>query len=310
MELFLAQPRGFCAGVTRAIETVNFALEKFGSPVYIRHSIVHNQHVIDEFKKKGAIFVETLQDVPKGSRVIFSAHGISPAVRKEAEARNLKVVDATCPLVSKVHLEAIRYAKQGYSIILVGHKGHVEVEGTAGEAPDQTIIMESKDELAGLKVIDPAKVIVLTQTTLSIDDTQEIIGALKKKFPQLIEPPKGDICDATQNRQDAVKYLAEFCDLVLVVGDPSSSNSNQLKEVASKKGIEAYLIKDSSDIDSEWLNGVTAVGVTASASTPEYLIDQVVVFLQKQGAQQIKEVQRRKENAEFPLPSEITKTNY
>ncbi|PIY95701.1 MAG: 4-hydroxy-3-methylbut-2-enyl diphosphate reductase [Candidatus Kerfeldbacteria bacterium CG_4_10_14_0_8_um_filter_42_10] len=305
MQVFLVRPRGFCAGVARAIKTVELALEKFGPPLYVRHAIVHNQHVIDGLKEKGVIFVESLEDIPRGSRVVFSAHGVSPIIRKEAAARSLKVIDATCPLVSKVHLEAIRYAKQGYSIILVGHKGHVELEGTSGEAPSQTIIIENKDEVAGLKVIDPAKVIVLTQTTLSVDDTKSVIGALKEKFPRLIEPPQGDICYATQNRQDAVKYLSGFCDLVLVVGDPSSSNSNQLKEAAAQKGIKAYLIKDNSEINPEWLKDATAVGVTASASAPDHLVEQVVVFLQKQGAQKIQEIQKKQEDTQFPLPKEI-----
>lgn len=307
MKIFLIKPRGFCAGVARAIDTVNLALKKFEPPVYVRHAIVHNQHVIDDLKERGAVFVEKLKAVPKGSRVIFSAHGVSPAVRQEAEKRNLEVIDATCPLVSKVHLEAIRYAKQGYTIILVGHKGHVELEGTAGEVPDKTIIIEEKEEVKTLQVPDPSKVIVLTQTTLSVDDTKEIIAALKKKFPEIIEPPKGDICYATQNRQDAVKKLAEFCDIVLVVGDPTSSNSNRLKEVAKRKGIEAYLIKDKSEIDPDWLNGAKAVGITASASAPEYLVGQVVEFLQKQGAEKVEEIENKKENTRFPLPSKITK---
>lgn len=310
MKLFLAQPRGFCAGVARALEIVNLALKTFGPPIYIKHAIIHNQQVVDELKEKGAIFVESLEEIPKGSRIIFSAHGVSSDVRKKAEEFNLKVVDATCPLVTKVHLEAIRYAKRGYSIILIGHKGHVEVEGTAGEVPEKIQIIENLEEVGKLKVPDSSKVIVLTQTTFSVDDTREMIEALRLKFPKLLEPPKEDICYATQNRQEVVKKLASFCDLILVIGDPKSSNSNRLREVAEKEGAKAYLIQNSSDIKPEWLKSASAIAVTAGASTPEYLVNQAIVYLQKQGVEEIEEVQEVKENIKFPLPKEISSLKF
>lgn len=309
MKIFIARPRGFCAGVARAIETVERALKIYGPPLYVRHAIVHNQHVVSRLKEKGAIFTENLEEIPPGSRIIFSAHGVSPTIRKQARARNLKVIDATCPLVTKVHLEAVRFSQKGYSIILVGHKGHVEVEGTFGEAPKNTKVIETAQEVARLQVPDDSKVVVLTQTTLSMDDTKEIITALRKRFPKLIEPPKEDICYATQNRQTAVKELAAFCDVVLVIGDPESSNSTRLKEIAQKAGAQSYLIQDSSDIKPFWFKSAQAVAVTAGASAPEDLVEKVIVHLQKQGCETIEEVEKIKENIHFPLPRELAEKN-
>jgi len=305
MKIYVARPRGFCAGVARAVEVVELALKTYGSPIYVRHSIVHNQHVVNGLKEKGVIFTENIKDVPKSSRVIFSAHGVSPIVRKQAKERSLKIIDATCPLVTKVHLEAIRYAKKGYSIILIGHKGHVEVEGTSGEAPESTQIVETIEDIDNIEVPDPSSVIILTQTTLSVDDTKQIIKALYQKLPLLIEPPKEDICYATQNRQEAIKSIAPICDLALVIGDPESSNSNRLREVAEKTGSKAFLIQDSSDINPDWLESVSAVAVTSSASAPEDLVKQVIAYLENKGAKEIEEVQKIKENTRFPLPQEI-----
>lgn len=307
MKIFIARPRGFCAGVARAVEVVELALKIYGPPIYVRHSIVHNQHVVSGLKEKGAVFTDNLDDIPKGNRVIFSAHGVSPAVRKQARERNLKVIDATCPLVTKVHLEAIRYAQKGYSIILIGHKGHVEVEGTAGEAPENTQIVETVEDVDQLKVPEESKIIVLTQTTLSVDDTREIIQTLYQRFPLLIEPPKEDICYATQNRQEAVKSIAPICDLTLVIGDPESSNSNRLREVAEKAGSRAFLIRDTSDINPDWLEPASVVAVTSSASAPEDLVEKVIAYLQKRGTAEIEEIQKMKENIQFPLPREILK---
>ncbi|MBU2235442.1 4-hydroxy-3-methylbut-2-enyl diphosphate reductase, partial [Patescibacteria group bacterium] len=275
-------------------------------PIYVRHAIVHNQHVVNDLEKKGAVFVESLSEIPKGSKVIFSAHGVSPQVREGAKKRSLDIIDATCPLVTKVHLEAIRFAKENYSIVLIGHKGHVELEGTAGEAPNNTYTVETKKDIEELVIPDESKVAVLTQTTLSINDVRGLLQVLRKKYPKLKEPLKEDICYATTNRQMAVKSLTKYCDVIFVIGDPESSNSNRLREVAEKRNVPAYLIQNSSDIKLEQIEGVEAVGVTAGASAPEQLIEQVIVHLQNLGARKIEEVEEVKENMKFPLPYELS----
>src|SRR5262245_46554005 len=268
--LFLAAPRGFCAGVDRAIDIVDMALEVYGTPVYVRHEIVHNRHVVDALRNKGAVFVDELSAVPPGAVVIFSAHGVSPAVRREAKERGPRTLDATCPLVTKVHLEALRYAKRGYTIVLIGHRGHVEVEGTLGEAPEAIVLVESVADVEKLELPDPERVAYISQTTLSVDDVRAIVDALKRRYPAVHEPAKADICYATQNRQDAVKELARRCSVILVVGAPTSSNANRLVEVARARGAEAYLIEAAEDIRAEWLTG--DVGLTAGASTPEHVV--------------------------------------
>jgi 4-hydroxy-3-methylbut-2-enyl diphosphate reductase len=306
MKVYIARPRGFCAGVARAVKVVELALTTYGPPIYVRHAIVHNQYVVNDLKKKGAIFVESLSDVPNGNRVIFSAHGVSPQVREGARKKNLEVIDATCPLVTKVHLEAVRFAKAGYSIILVGHKGHIELKGTSGEAPESTYIIENEDDIAGLMVPDESKVVALTQTTLSIDDTKGVLVALNKRFPQLTFPPKEDICYATTNRQAAVNNLTSYCDVIYIVGDLESSNSNRLRELAARKNIPAYLIQSSGDIKPEQIENAKAIGVSAGASAPEYLIEQVILHLQKLGADEVSEVEAVKEDMKFPLPHELS----
>lgn len=306
MKVYIARPRGFCAGVARAVKVVELALATYGPPIYVRHAIVHNQHVVNDLQQKGAVFVESLSEVPKGSRVIFSAHGVSPQVREGARKKNLEVIDATCPLVTKVHLEAARFAKAGYSIILVGHKGHIELKGTSGEAPSQTYIIETESDIDGLMIPDESKVVALTQTTLSIDDTKGVLLALKKRFPQLTFPPKEDICYATTNRQTAVDNLSSYCDVIYIVGDPESSNSNRLRELAARKKIPAYLIQSSLDIKPEQIENAKAVGVSAGASAPEYLVEQVILHLQKLGAEEVSEVEAVKENMKFPLPYELS----
>ena len=275
-KVLLASPRGFCAGVDRAIEIVERALERFGPPVYVRHEIVHNRHVVDTLRAKGAVFIEDPAEVPEGAPLVFSAHGVSPAVRQAAGARDLQVIDATCPLVTKVHKEAQRMAREGLEIVMIGHRGHVEVEGTMGQAPDRTYLVESVEDVAALEVTDPERLGCVTQTTLSVDDTREVMEALAARFPKIRLPRKDDICYATQNRQDAVKALASDCDVVLVVGAPESSNSNRLVEVASRLGARSYLVQGADDIDPAWLEDATAVGVTAGASAPELLVQQVV----------------------------------
>ena len=281
MELVLASPRGFCAGVHRAIEVVEIALERFGAPVYVRHEIVHNRYVVDQLRAKGAVFIEDPADVPRGSLLIFSAHGVSPAVRQAAEARDLRIIDATCPLVTKVHLETLRMVEQDCEIVLVGHAGHVEVEGTMGHAPEQMHLVQSVEDVEKLEVRDPEKLTCVTQTTLSVDDTRDILGALQRRFPEIALPRKDDICYATQNRQSAVKELAQRCDVILVVGAPESSNSNRLAELAAKTGARSHLVQDASDIDPSWIEGARCVGVTAGASAPEILVLQVVDRLQE-----------------------------
>ncbi|MCH2410816.1 4-hydroxy-3-methylbut-2-enyl diphosphate reductase [Myxococcota bacterium] len=283
MRILLASPRGFCAGVDRAIEIVELALARFGPPVYVRHEVVHNRHVVDSLREKGAIFVEHLREVPRGSRLIFSAHGVSPKVREEAADRSLRCIDATCPLVTKVHLRATRFAKENADIVLVGHAGHVEVEGTMGHAPDIIQLVETTDDVEKLKVNRPESLAVLTQTTLSVDDTHEILASLRNRFPEIQLPRKDDICYATQNRQNAVKQISKHADLVLVVGAPESSNSNRLVELARKRGVQAHLVQDAEEINPNWLKKINCVGVTAGASAPENLVQEVVRRLVKIG---------------------------
>jgi 4-hydroxy-3-methylbut-2-en-1-yl diphosphate reductase len=303
--VLLLKPRGFCAGVVRAIDIVRIALETFGAPIYVRKEIVHNSYVVNDLAKKGAIFVNELDEVPEGARVIYSAHGVSPAVRERAKERSLKVVDATCPLVTKVHVEAIKFAKQGYSLVLVGHRDHEEVEGTQGEAPDVTQVVSSVEEVEALVVPDPDKVAYLTQTTLSLDEAKYMIEALKKKFPNIVGPKAQDICYATENRQTAVKNVAHGADLVLVVGSRNSSNSNRLVEVSQNLGTKSYLIDKAEDIQPEWLESVETVAITAGASAPEVLVGEVVDALQGKGFGSAEEVEVMPENVRFGLPPEI-----
>lgn len=303
--VLLLKPRGFCAGVVRAIDIVRIALETFGAPIYVRKEIVHNSYVVNDLAKKGAIFVNELDEVPEGARVIYSAHGVSPAVRQRAKDRGLKVVDATCPLVTKVHVEAIKFAKQGYSLVLVGHRDHEEVEGTQGEAPNVTQVVSTVAEVEALVVPDPNKVAYLTQTTLSLDEAKYMIDALKKKFPQIVGPHAQDICYATENRQTAVKNVAHGADVVLVVGSRNSSNSNRLVEVSQNLGTNSYLIDKAEDVQPEWLNGADTVAVTAGASAPEVLVQEVVAYLQTKGYGSVDEVEVMPENVRFGLPPEI-----
>lgn len=303
--VLLLKPRGFCAGVVRAIDIVKIALETFGAPIYVRREIVHNRYVVNELAEKGAIFVHEIDDVPDGQRVIYSAHGVSPAVRERSKGRNLKVIDATCPLVTKVHIEAVKFAKQGYSLVLVGHRDHDEIEGTFGEAPDVTQIVSSPEEVEALQVPDPNRVAYLTQTTLSLDEARDIIHALKVKFPNIAGPHSQDICYATENRQTAVRNVAHQADLVLVVGSTNSSNSNRLVEVSRNLGTHGYLIDNSAAIDSKWLEGVQNVAVTAGASAPEILVEDVVNYLRQNGFGSVEEVEVMPENVRFGLPPEI-----
>jgi 4-hydroxy-3-methylbut-2-enyl diphosphate reductase len=303
--VLLLKPRGFCAGVVRAIDIVRIALETFGAPIYVRKEIVHNSYVVNDLAKKGAIFVNELDEVPEGARVIYSAHGVSPAVRQRAKDRGLKVIDATCPLVTKVHVEAIKFARQGYSLVLVGHRDHEEVEGTQGEAPDVTQVVSTVEEVEALVVPDPDKVAYLTQTTLSLDEAKYMIDALKKKFPNIVGPHAQDICYATENRQTAVKNVAHGADVVLVVGSRNSSNSNRLVEVSQNLGTNSYLIDKAEDIRPEWLEGMNAIAVTAGASAPEVLVQEVVGYLQSRGYGSLDEVEVMPENVRFGLPPEI-----
>ncbi len=300
--VYIARPRGFCAGVDRAIDIVRLALKIYGPPVYVRHAIVHNHKVVRDLEQEGAVFVERIEDIPPGSVTVFSAHGVSPQVREAARARNLQVLDATCPLVTKVHLEARRYAKEGYTIFLIGHRGHVEVEGTMGEAPEHMVLIETPEDARTVQVSNPERVAVLTQTTLSVDDTREILDILARRFPALHRPRAEDICYATQNRQDAVKTLAQRVDLLLVIGSRESSNSNRLREVGEKQGIPSYLIDCADEILPEWVRDVDAVGVTAGASTPEELVQDVIARLRDLGATRVEEIEGREENILFTLP--------
>jgi 4-hydroxy-3-methylbut-2-en-1-yl diphosphate reductase len=306
-KLLLLKPRGFCAGVVRAIDIVRIALETFGAPIYVRREIVHNRYVVDDLASKGAIFVNEIDEVPEGARVVYSAHGVAPEVRAQSKARGLRVIDATCPLVTKVHVEAAKFAKQGYSILLIGHRDHEEVVGTLGEAPDVTQVVGSPQEVANLTVPDPDKVAYVTQTTLSLDEAGTIIKALKQKFPNIHEPPAQDICYATENRQVAVKQVAGETDLLLVVGSVNSSNSNRLVEVARNLGRAAHLIDSYTDIKPEWLSGVQTVSLTAGASAPEVLVKEVIEFLANEGFTQVEEVEVMPENVRFGLPPEIVK---
>ena len=301
-EILLAQPRGFCAGVDRAIEIVERALTMYGAPIYVRHEIVHNAYVVENLRKKGAIFVEALTDVPPGNTLIFSAHGVSQAVRAEAEARGLSVFDATCPLVTKVHVEVAKMRSQGLEIIMIGHKGHPEVEGTMGQSGEGMFLVETIEDVLALQVADESKLAYVTQTTLSVDDAAEVINALKKRFPSITEPKKQDICYATQNRQDAVKFMAPQCDVVVVVGSPNSSNSNRLREVAEKMGVPAYMIDSPDQLKPEWFDGKRRIGVTAGASAPEVLAQSIVSRLRELGVNQVKVLDGVEENIAFPLP--------
>jgi len=305
-KIFLLKPRGFCAGVVRAIDVVKIALDLYGPPVYVRKEIVHNKHVVDELRGAGAVFVEELDEVPMGARAIFSAHGVAPSVRKQARERNLDVIDATCPLVTKVHLEAVRFARDGYSIVLIGHKDHDEVIGTLGEVPDRSYLVETVDDVDRLDLPDPARVRYLTQTTLSLDETRDIVSRLKERFPLIQGAQTQDICYATENRQMAVKAVSELVDLLLVVGSQNSSNSKRLVEVGENLGVRSYLVNDRSDVDGLWLGGVKNVGVTAGASAPEHLVQELIEFLNGHGFQQLEEIELVDEDVRFSLPAELT----
>ncbi len=304
-EILVASPRGFCAGVSYAIEIVDLVLERYGPPVYVRHEIVHNRYVVEKLRGEGAVFVDELSEVPADALVIFSAHGVAPSVREDARRRGLRVIDATCPLVTKVHIEALRYARQDFEILVVGHRGHVEVVGTLGHAPDRMHLIETVDDVAQVTIRNPERVAVVTQTTLSVDDTREIVDAIRRRFPAVRLPAKDDICYATQNRQGAVKELARSSDLVLVIGSPTSSNANRLVEVARNAGGRAELIEDADHIDPSWLGNVRAVGVTAGASTPEVLVQATVDRLRRVGFTRVRDVDTAHENVTFPLPREL-----
>ena len=300
IEVLLSSPRGFCAGVVRAIDVVELCLERFQPPVYVRHEIVHNSHVVDELRDKGAIFVEDIDDIPVGSTVVFSAHGVSPTVWQEARDRDLNIIDATCPLVTKVHLEAQKYAREGYTIVLIGHRGHVEIDGTLGQAPDSTILIETPEEAAQVQVPDPDRVVALTQTTLSMDDTAQVIDVLKQRFPAILT--RNDICYATTNRQNALKTIAPDVELVLVVGAQNSSNSNRLRETAEAAGRRAYLIDGPDDINDAWLEGVRSVGITSGASTPEWLVNAIVDRLNPMN---VRTTSVAEENFTFVMPKQL-----
>ena len=303
MPIILANPRGFCAGVERAIAIVERALEQFGAPIYVRHEVVHNKFVVEGLRARGAIFIEALSDVPEGATLIFSAHGVPKAVREEAAARGLRIFDATCPLVTKVHVEVSRMRAEQREIIMIGHKGHPEVEGTMGQSPDGMLLVETVDDVATLVVRDPSRLAYVTQTTLSVDDAAVIVAALRARFPEIVGPKKDDICYATQNRQDAVRELAHNCDLVLVVGSVTSSNSNRLREVAELLGRKAYLIDRAENIDPAWLAGSPSIGVTAGASAPEVLVEEVIERLHALGAGKVQNLEGVIEDVKFPLPS-------
>ena len=303
--LLRVRPRGFCAGVVRAVDIVELALEAYGAPVYVHHEIVHNTYVVEQLRRRGAIFVESIEDVPHGAVLVFSAHGVPPTVRDEAKARALRVIDATCPLVTKVHLEALKFARENRTIILIGHKDHQEIVGTSGEAPDRTIVVDSVAAVDALEVGDPEKLAFLTQTTLSLYDTQEIVARLRERFPSIKGPASDDICYATQNRQEAVEQLANDVDLILVVGSPNSSNSNRLVEVANRSGVKAQLIDSALDINVRWLEGVKRVGLTAGASAPEVLVEQVCQRLAELGFSDQRDMDLIREDVRFTLPPEL-----
>jgi 4-hydroxy-3-methylbut-2-enyl diphosphate reductase len=304
-EILLAKPRGFCAGVDRAIAIVERALEQHGAPIYVRHEIVHNKFVVEDLRAKGAVFVEELDQVPRGATVIFSAHGVGLDVRREAEVRGLKVFDATCPLVTKVHVEVSKMREAGREVIMIGHEGHPEAEGTMGQSEQGMHLVETEEDVARLEVRDPDKVAYVTQTTLSIDDCARIVAALKARFPGIVGPKKDDICYATQNRQDAVKFMAPRCDVVIVVGSPNSSNSNRLREVAMNLGREAYLVDNAEGLKAEWIEGKSSIGVTAGASAPEVLVHDVILRLQELGVRRVRELEGIEEKVTFPLPKNM-----
>jgi 4-hydroxy-3-methylbut-2-en-1-yl diphosphate reductase len=304
-KIILLKPRGFCAGVVRAIDVVRISLDLYGAPIYVRKEIVHNRHVVDELREAGAIFVEELSEVPAGARVIFSAHGVSPAVRREASERNLQVIDATCPLVTKVHLEAVKFAKQGYTIILIGHRDHDEVIGTLGEAPESTILVSDVSDVDRLEITNPDRISYLTQTTLSLDETKDIVARLLERFPKITGPKTQDICYATENRQLAVKAVAPLCQALLVVGSQNSSNSRRLVEVCEKAGVPAYLLDDCSEIQPEMVNHVNVVAVTAGASAPEHLVQELIENLRSRGFSDLEEAEIKDEDVRFTLPSDL-----
>jgi 4-hydroxy-3-methylbut-2-enyl diphosphate reductase len=306
-EIVLAKPRGFCAGVDRAIAIVERALEVHGAPIYVRHEIVHNKFVVEDLRAKGAVFVEELSEVPAGGTVIFSAHGVSLAVRREAEERGLRVFDATCPLVTKVHAEVARMREQGREVVMIGHEGHPEAEGTMGQSATGMYLVESEEDVARLAVRDPDNLAYVTQTTLSMDDAARIVAALRARYPAIVGPKKDDICYATQNRQDAVKFMAPRCDVVIVVGSPNSSNSNRLREVAENLGRNAYLVDRAGEIRPEWIEGARTIGVTAGASAPEVLVQDVIAALQRLGAARVRELEGITESVTFPLPKTIAR---
>jgi 4-hydroxy-3-methylbut-2-enyl diphosphate reductase len=308
MDILLANPRGFCAGVERAIEIVERALELFGAPIYVRHEIVHNRYVVENLRAKGAVFVEELDEVPTGATVIFSAHGVAKAVRIDADQRGLKVFDATCPLVTKVHNEVSTMVKAGYEIVMIGHRGHPEAEGTMGQADSHMHLVETLGDVATLQPRDPAKLAYVTQTTLSVDDASAIVAALRERFPEIRGPKRDDICYATQNRQDAVKFMAPKCDVVIVVGSPNSSNSNRLREVAQGSGIDAYMVDNAAQLQPEWLAGKKRVGLTAGASAPEVLVKDVIAKLREFGAGKVTQLDGTEENMVFPLPKGLRTT--
>jgi 4-hydroxy-3-methylbut-2-enyl diphosphate reductase len=303
--VLLAAPRGYCAGVDRAVQTVEHALDLHGAPIYVRKEIVHNKHVVEELTERGAIFVDQETEVPEGEMVVFSAHGVAPSVHENAAKRNLRTIDATCPLVTKVHVEAVKFADQGFTIVLVGHEGHEEVEGTTGEAPESIVLVQTVDDVDELELPDPSKVAYITQTTLSVDETTEIIDRLKQKFPEITGPRTDDICYATTNRQMAVKELAKHCDLVLVIGSTNSSNSNRLVEVARELGTASHLIDNHTQVDETWLEGVETVGITSGASAPEELVERLVSYFEERGADEVKELSVIDEDVRFMLPKKI-----
>ena len=306
MDVLLANPRGFCAGVERAIEIVERALEQRGAPIYVRHEIVHNKYVVEDLRKKGAVFVEELDEVPRGSTVIFSAHGVSKEIRRDAEARGLKVFDATCPLVTKVHVEVSKMLREGYEIVMIGHRGHPESEGTMGQSESGMHLVETVDDVARLEVKNPERLSYVTQTTLSVDDAAQIVSVLRSRFPAVRGPKRDDICYATQNRQDAVKFMAPRCDVVIVVGSPNSSNSNRLREVAQNMGVDAYMVDNAADLKPEWIAGKPRVGVTAGASAPEVLVNELIERLQELGAKSVRPLEGIAEHVVFTLPRELT----
>ena len=306
-KVILLKPRGFCAGVVRAIDVVKIALDLYGSPIYVRKEIVHNRHVVDQLRAAGAVFVEELEEVPEGARVIFSAHGVSPAVRAQASHRNLRVIDATCPLVTKVHLEAVRFAREGFTIVLIGHRDHDEVIGTLGEAPGNTVLVSNPADVDRLNPPNPERIAYLTQTTLSLDETKDIVARLKERFPAIVGPPAQDICYATETRQLAVKAVAPTCDVLLVVGSQNSSNSKRLVEVAKNSGVPAYLIDDSSQVDGRWIAGAKTVVLTAGASAPENLVEDLIAYLKSRGFERLEEMDLKEEDVRFTLPAQLAR---